>query len=203
MINLYRSPDDLWVAGPLLRWGVIVLLHFLGAVITWAFTTAFDAAEATRREAAPATGPYPRSRQTPYPYPQQPPYPQSQAAVAARAASPRPRFSPSRSTPATTIEVEERRPPVKSASPPAAPTEAKHRASPPGWTVVRGETADPSPPAVDPAPIAEVDSASSDSVEDARWTWVEAAAEAWLSGRTDKADTNPSNDDSNGDSTTK
>src|SRR6476661_5473804 len=32
-INLLRDPGDLWVDGPLFRWGMLVFVHFLGAVV--------------------------------------------------------------------------------------------------------------------------------------------------------------------------
>jgi hypothetical protein len=59
MINLYTSPDDLWVGGPLLRWGIVVVIHGLGAIVTWAITTAIDAAEATRQSTAAYVPPRP------------------------------------------------------------------------------------------------------------------------------------------------
>ncbi|MEZ4497634.1 MAG: 2TM domain-containing protein [Thermomicrobiales bacterium] len=134
MINLYRSPDDLWVGGPLIRWGVIVVIHFLGAVITWAVTTAFDAAEANRRQVPPMPRNIPVAQRAgafaPQPSVAQPP---AYMMPPVEPAPPRRRFSPARPTPPATIEVAER-----GVSPRQSTAQAQqHRASPPGWTVVK------------------------------------------------------------------
>ncbi len=182
MINLYRSPDDLWVGGPLLRWGVIVLIHFLGAVIAWAFTTAFDAAEATRRYTPPPARSLPVSSRSAALAPQrssaQPPptmMPPIETTPPRRRFSPA-RPSPARPTPAPTIEVDDRRRSQSQPSPAPSSSTTAHRASPPGWTVVKGDS---EPASATPA----ADSDDADIAEDGRWTWVEAAAEAWLNGR--------------------
>jgi hypothetical protein len=181
MLNLYRSPDDLWVGGPLIRWGVVVLIHFLGAVITWAFTTAFDAAEATRQQPPPVPGRLPAHRMVAASTQQQSnAVPPSHLMPPMQHASPRRRFSPARSTPAPTIEVEER----KRVTPPREPVRPStaHRASPPGWTVVHGDNTATRHSANRIEPVPSVES-EEDVAEEARWTWVEAAAEAWLTGR--------------------
>lgn len=182
MVNLYREPDDLWVGGPLLRWGMVVLIHFLGAVITWAFTTAFDAAEATRRESVPVPGSLPSYRRIAAEAPQRSTsYPPSNLMPPVEPAPPRRRFSPARSAPATTIEVEER-----AAVERVAPQPAPHRASPPGWTVVRGDEPVSKPAPYEVTPKAPSHEEVEEVAEDARWTWVEAAAEAWLTNRVEK-----------------
>ncbi|MCC6705835.1 MAG: hypothetical protein IT334_13230 [Thermomicrobiales bacterium] len=184
MINLYQSPDDLWAGGPLVRWGMVVVIHFLGAVVTWAFTTAFDAAEATRQQPAPPPRTLPRTVAT---QPVSNAYPPPHLMPPAEPAPARRRFSPARPVPPPTIEVAERRRADR-----RDPLEStQHRASPPGWTVVQGESA-AAKPAAEPViePIEEV-------AEEASWTWVEAAAEAWLAGRTEQspADAKPATGD--------
>ena len=189
MINLYRSPDDLWVGGPLIRWGVIVVIHFLGAVITWAVTTAFDAADANRRQVPPMPRNIPVAQRAgafaPQPSVAQPP---AYMMPPVEPAPPRRRFSPARPTPPATIEVAER-----GVSPRQSTASAQqHRASPPGRTVVKGDqavSANPTAASVAEKPVEEI-------AEDARWTWVEAAAEAWLNGRngTDAAETSTRDD---------
>jgi hypothetical protein len=197
MLNLYRSPDDLWVGGPLLRWGIVVVIHMLGAIVTWAITTAFDAAEATRRGTVAYEPPRP-VRVAPPPAPAVP-------RINEPAPQPRPRFQPALSTPVDAAGgADRRRGPLRGRQDAPLPT-AGHRPSPPGWTVMG--PSDTMPPAVASAPAAEPawnppptparatapvtpEPAPSDNdligTEDSRWTWVEAAAEAWLADRLDK-----------------
>jgi cytoskeletal protein RodZ len=192
MFNLYRSPDDLWIGGPLIRWGIVVLIHFLGAVITWAFTTAFDAAEATRRESAPIPRTLPPSRRIAATAPQpSASYPPSNVMPPTESEPPRRRFSPTRSAPATTIEVEDRRRVERRERDVMSPAPAAHRASPPGWTVVKGENAEPKPAPYEVTPKAPSTGTTEEVAEDARWTWVEAAAEAWLAGRVENDASKP------------
>jgi hypothetical protein len=198
MLNLYRSPDDLWVGGPLLRWGIVVVIHGLGAVVTWAITTALDAAEATKR----ATAPHLPARPAP-PLPQPTP---AVPRIADPVTQPRARFQPGVSTPVAVTDVGERRFGGRDVSnEPSEPT--THRASPPGWSVVRSAEPAPAPslhatpttapptwaipasaktpvPAVPATPPAVEDDGA--ALADNRWTWVEAAAEAWLSNRPEK-----------------
>jgi hypothetical protein len=200
MINLYRSPDDLWVGGPLLRWGIVVVIHGLGAVVTWAITTAIDAAEETRRETARYEPPQPTPAM-----PVQPVVPRITQAPAL--VPPRPRFQPGHSTPVEASQAGDVRGSGHRAwrDTPAEP--AIHRPSPPGWTVMRpGEPVPHAPapaaagadthlwtppadvPAATPVPPSASGAADDDlaATEDNRWTWVEAAAEAWLSKRPEK-----------------
>lgn len=195
MINLYRSPEDLWVGGPLLRWGVVVIIHLLGAIVTWAVTTVMDVTKTTRRELS-SREPYqpqpaPSMLQTTLPPANDP------------ASPPRPRFQPTVSTPVETVDIDDsRRFGFRGwKNEPATP---RQRTSPPGWTVMRpGDRVPtttstllpppPSKPVTTPAatqgeaPLAGdigIDAAS--TAGDSRWTWVEAAAEAWLSNRLEK-----------------
>jgi hypothetical protein len=198
MVNLYRSPDDLWVGGPLLRWGVVVVIHFLGAVVTWAVTTVMDVAKTTRRETM-LREPYRPLTASPAPYTTMPPNNEP-------AAPPRPRFQPALSTPVEASDLDEsRRFGFRGAkSDQAAP---RQRTSPPGWTVMRSGDRVPTAtesflppnfqrpataPVATPAAKAETPLAgdigtdAASTAGDSRWTWVEAAAEAWLSNRIEK-----------------
>jgi hypothetical protein len=203
MINLYRSPDDLWVGGPLLRWGVVVVIHFLGAVVTWAVTTAMDVAKTTRRELN-SREPYQplttlASSQTTLPPVNEP------------VAPPRPRFQPAVSTPIETVDIDDsRRFGFRGwKSEPDAP---RQRTSPPGWTVMRSGERVPTatetflppsferpattpvtaPPVKEQAPLAgDIGTDAAATAGDSRWTWVEAAAEAWLTNRLDKPSPEP------------
>ena len=194
-INLLRDPSDLWVGGPLVRWGVLVFVHFLGAVVCWAVTTAMDAARTTRAETEarfPTVAP-----PLPMPLP-----PVAQAEPIPQGPS-RPRFQPAPSTPADGAEEEDKglfgfrgwrgETPY---------SEARPRTSPPGWTVMGPGVAPASVPPRTPAPVvAETPPPVTESIKegaallgepvisvapvegDQRWTWVEAAAEAWLANR--------------------
>jgi hypothetical protein len=203
MINLYRSPDDLWVGGPLLRWGVVVVIHFLGAVVTWAVTTVMDVAKTTRREFN-SREPYqpltmPSTTQTTLP-------PVNEAM-----APPRPRFQPAVSTPIETVDIDDsRRFGFRGwKNEPSAP---RQRTSPPGWTVMRSGDRVPTttesflppdferppappvtaPPAKEQVPLAgDIGTDPAATAGDSRWTWVEAAAEAWLTNRLDKPTADP------------
>lgn len=199
MINLYRSPDDLWVGGPLVRWGVVVIIHLLGAIVTWAATTVMDVAKTTRREL--------NSRE---PYQPVTVNPASRAAMPPAnepMPAPRPRFQPAVSTPVETVDIDDsRRFGFRGwKSEPAAP---RQRTSPPGWTVMRSGDRVPTttstflPPtferpagapvatpaaAKDETPLAgDIGTDAAATAGDSRWTWVEAAAEAWLSNRLEK-----------------
>lgn len=205
MFNLYRSPDDLWVGGPLLRWGIVVFIHMLGAIVTWAITTAIDAAEATRRESI--------AYEPPRPAPVMPPPPTATVPrITEPAPQPRPRFQPAPSTPVPGGGDDRRRMGLRGRQTEGPLPTASHRPSPPGWTVMGpGDTA-PHPPAplsstpaaeqpawsrpvtpARPAPAENSDQISEGDetigTEDSRWTWVEAAAEAWLANRLDKPTT--------------
>ncbi|CAN5506870.1 hypothetical protein BH09CHL1_BH09CHL1_33490 [soil metagenome] len=204
MVNLYRSPDDLWVGGPLVRWGVIVLIHLLGAIVTWAATTVMDVAKTTKREL---------NNREPYQPVTAPTMPIPSAPLANEPmAAPRPRFQPTLSTPIETVDVDDSKRfgfrGWKGDSPPP-----RQRTSPPGWTVMRpGDTA-PSPsipttflppdfqrpastavatPTVTTdVPLAGDIGTEAETAGDSRWTWFEAAAEAWLTNRLEKPATPP------------
>lgn len=199
MINLYRSPDDLWVGGPLVRWGVVVLIHLLGAIVTWAATTVMDVAKTTRRELN-SREPYQPSPSPAMPQTSPPPANEPMA-------PPRPRFQPVLSTPIETVDIDDsRRFGFRGWKGDSAPP--RQRTSPPGWTVMRsGDTASaPSAPttflppsferpastAVTPPlakpepPLAGDIGTEAEAAGDSRWTWVEAAAEAWLTNRLEK-----------------
>lgn len=196
MINLYRSPDDLWVGGPLVRWGVVVLIHLLGAIVTWAVTTVMDVAKVTRREA---------NARPLY----QPPVAVSPEPAASLANEPmpvpRPRFQPTISTPIETVDADDsRRFGFRGWK--ADQTPPRARTSPPGWTVVRSGDPLPqatsllSPPVETPAASAPetaplAGDIGAESPADNRWTWVEAAAEAWLTNRIEKPESSPSETD--------
>ena len=194
-INLLRDPSDLWVGGPLFRWGMLVFVHFLGAVVCWAVTTAMDAARTTRAETEARVPPV------------SPPLPMPLAPVAPaeplHQGPPRPRFQPAPSTPADGANDEEKglfgfrgwrgETPY---------SEARPRTSPPGWTVMGPGVAPVAAPPRTPAPaLPEAAPPTTESIKegaallgepvlsvapvegDQRWTWVEAAAEAWLANR--------------------
>ena len=201
-INLLRDPGDLWVGGPLFRWGMLVFVHFLGAVVCLAVTTAMDAARATRAETEARVPPVVAPPPMPIPpVAQAEPMPQGPT---------RPRFQPAPSTPADAAEEEDKglfgfrgwrgETPY---------SEARPRTSPPGWTVMGPGVAPASAPPRTPAPaLPETPPPTTESIKegaallgepvisvapvegDQRWTWVEAAAEAWLANRA-VADTPP------------
>src|SRR4051812_32623142 len=99
-INLLRDPSNLWVGGPLFRWGMLVFVHFLGAVVCWAVTTAMDAARARRVEPDPRVPPgLPPPPVRFAPVVQAEPVPQG---------SPRSRFHPTPSTPADGADEEDK-----------------------------------------------------------------------------------------------
>jgi len=193
MINLYRSPDDLWVGGPLVRWGVVVLIHLLGAIITWAATTVMDVAKMTRREATSRPVYQPATNIT-----------EPAASLANEPMPvPRPRFQPTISTPIETVDADDSRRFGFRGWKADQPT-TRPRTSPPGWTVVRSgdplpqtttlltpPAEQPAATAADAAPLAG-DIGADAPAPDNRWTWVEAAAEAWLTNRLDKPETSPS-----------
>jgi hypothetical protein len=108
---------------------------------------------------------------------------------------PRRRFSPARSAPATTIEVEERQRVERRERATVDPAPAAHRASPPGWTVVKGDNAAKNPGQHDVTPRTPATDETDEVAEDARWTWVEAAAEAWLTGRNEQNGGKPAGGD--------
>jgi hypothetical protein len=194
-INLLRDPSDLWVGGPLSRWGMLVFVHFLGAVVCWAVTTAMDAARTTRAETEarvpPVTPPLPMPLA---PVAQAEPIPQG---------PPRPRFQPAPSTPADGAAEEDKGLfGFRSWRGETPYSEARPRTSPPGWTVMGPGVAPASPPPRTPAPaLPETAPPTTESLKegaallgepvisvapvegDQRWTWVEAAAEAWLANR--------------------
>lgn len=191
VINLLRNPADLWVGGPLFRWGVLVFVHFLGAVVCWAVTTAMDAARETRAESETRAAAMPP---VPMPAPQYvAPEPELQDAVS----PPRPRFQPAPSTPAAGLtEEDSRRAGFRSWRGETPYSDVKPRTSPPGWTVMGPGTppapstvqAETVPPKTDPikegaAVIGEPAITVAPVEGDQRWTWVEAAAEAWLANR--------------------
>lgn len=216
MINLYRSPDDLWVGGPLVRWGLLVIIHLLGAIVTWAMTTVMDVAKTTRREL--------NSRE---PYQPKTPSPMSQNMMPPAnepMSAPRPRFQPAVSTPIETVDIDDsRRFGFRGwKNEPAAP---RPRTSPPGWTVMRSGDRVPTsttatflpptferpasapvttPGAKDETPLAgDIGTDAASTAGDSRWTWVEAAAEAWLTNRLEKPDAGASTKSSESTSDTK
>ena len=130
VINLLQDPADLWVGGPLFRWGLLVFVHFLGAVVCWAVTTAMDAARETRAESETRAAALPPAA---IPAPQSvAPEPEMQDAFS----TPRPRFQPTPSTPAAGLtEEDSRRTGFRSWRGETPYAEVKPRTSPPGWTV--------------------------------------------------------------------
>ena len=110
---------------------------------------------------------------------------------------PRPRFQPTPSTPADGLTEEDgRRTGFRSWRGETPYSEVKPRTSPPGWTVMGPGTPpapstaqpEPVPPKTDPikegaAAIGEPAMTVAPVEGDQRWTWVEAAAEAWLANR--------------------
>jgi len=194
-INLLRDPGDLWVGGPLFRWGMLVFVHFLGAVVCWAVTTAMDAARATRAET--------EARVPPVVAPLPMPVASVVEAEPTPEGPPRPRFQPAPSTPADGAEEEDKGlfgfRGWRGETPYA---EARPRTSPPGWTVMGPGVAPASTPPRTPTPaLSETPPPTTESIKegaallgepvisvapvegDQRWTWVEAAAEAWLANR--------------------
>jgi hypothetical protein len=196
-INLLRDPGDLWVGGPLFRWGMLVFVHFLGAVVCWAVTTAMDAARTTRAETDARIAAAPIMPPLPMPVPvaaQTDPAPQG---------PPRPRFQPAPSTPADGVTDDDKgRFGFRSWRGETPYSEARPRTSPPGWTVMGpGVTPAAAPPRTPAPSLPESAPPTTESLKegaallgepvisvapvegDQRWTWVEAAAEAWLANR--------------------
>src|SRR6478736_2459002 len=103
VINFLQDPADLWVGGPLFRWGVLVFVHFLGAVVCWAVTTAMDAARETRAESESRAATLP-----PVPMPA-PHYVAPEPEMEDAFSIPRPRFQPTPSTPADGLTEEDGR----------------------------------------------------------------------------------------------
>lgn len=196
-INLLRNPDDLWVGGPFFRWGMLVFVHFLGAVVCWAVTTAMDAARATRAETETRIPVAANVPSMPMPI-----APVAHAEPIVQGPS-RPRFQPEPSTPADGAEDEEKgRFGFRSWRGETPYAEARPRTSPPGWTVMGPRGAPSATPPRTSAPVlSESPSPTTESIKegaallgepvisvapvegDQRWTWVEAAAEAWLANR--------------------
>jgi hypothetical protein len=240
LVDILGNPGDLWSSGPLLRWGYIVVAHFLAALVSWAVITVVDAARAAEDEeidetfwptpvtvVAPDAQPGPSIPAVPridaetlaaahYPDaapipPALSPPPEPAAPIPAPAeapifagAPPRGRFSPPPAPPAEDLVVEQpgwlarvRRKPATPApddtptSDPSRPSIPNDRAAAAGWRVISGDAPardqgraisgdEPLfvPPPASPPPTAETARPG-----DSDWTWIEAAAQAWLAHR--------------------